>query len=67
MYCHPHAAKHWPKAMKPKATSAQIEQAKIMRAAKTAKRIFLQRQQSLFPSGKKTENRMAPGIGSTFA
>lgn len=48
MYCHPHAAKHWPKAMKPKATPAQIEQAKIMRAAKIAKRNFEQRQILLF-------------------
>jgi len=48
MYCHPHAAKKWPQAMKPKATPAQIEQARIMRAAKIAKRIFLARQKDLF-------------------
>jgi hypothetical protein len=74
MYCHPHAFKKWAKAMKPQATQAQIEQARIMRAAKIAKRIFESRQASLFgdevhktPSPKKTENRMAPGIGLTFA
>lgn len=48
MYCHPHAVKKWAKAMKPKATPAQIEQARIMRAAKVAKRDFLTRQLSLF-------------------
>jgi len=67
MYCHPSAVKKWAKAMKPKATPEQIAQAKIMCAAKIAKRIFEQRQISLFPTGKKTENRTAPGIGSTFA
>lgn len=67
MYCHPHVVKHWAKAMKPKAASQQIEQARIMRVAKIAKRDFEQRQISLFPSGKKTANRMAPGSGSTFA
>lgn len=67
MYCHPHAVKKWAKAMKPEATPAQIEQARIMRAAKIAKRIFQNRQISLFPEGKKTANRTAPGSGSTFA
>ena len=48
MYCHPSQGKNWAKAMKPKATPAQIEQARIMRAAKIAKRIFQQRQLPIF-------------------
>lgn len=48
MYCHPHAVKKWALAIKPKATPAQIEQARIMRAAKIAKRIFQQRQLPIF-------------------
>lgn len=48
MYCHPHAVKKCAKASKPKATPAQIEQARIMRSAKIAKRIFQQRQLPLF-------------------
>jgi hypothetical protein len=54
MYGHPLAVKKWAKAMKPKPTPAQLEQARIMRAAKIAKRIFESRQISLFPSGKKS-------------
>lgn len=67
MYGHPFQVRKWAKSMKPQGTPQQIEQAKIMRAAKIAKRIFESRQNSLFPSGKKAENRMAPGIGSTIA
>lgn len=48
MYCHPSQVKNWAKVMKPKATPAQIEQARIMRAAKIAKRIFQQRQLPIF-------------------
>lgn len=48
MYCHPRAVKKWAKVMKPQATPQQIEQAKIMRAAKIARRIFQQRQLSIF-------------------
>lgn len=48
MYCHPSLVRQWAKAMKPKATPAQIEQARIMRAAKIAKRIFQQRQLPIF-------------------
>lgn len=67
MYCHPHAFKQWAKTMKPKATPQQIEQARLMRAGKQKKAVFLEAQISLFPSGKKTANRTAPGSGSTFA
>lgn len=73
MYCHPSAVKKWAKAMKPQATAQQIEQAKIMRAAKQAKQIFQSRQGQLFtlsPSsscGEKSANRTAPGSVSTFA
>jgi hypothetical protein len=66
MYCHPSQVRKWAKAMKPKATPAQIEQAKLMRAAKIAKRIFEARQISLFPSGKKTVPDGSRN-GSTFA
>lgn len=48
MYGHPLMVKKWAKAMKPEATPAQIEQARIMRAAKIAKRILQQRQLPLF-------------------
>lgn len=48
MYCHPSQARKWAKAMKPKANPAQIEQARIMRAAKIARRIFQQRQLPIF-------------------
>lgn len=48
MYCHPKAVKKWAKAMKPEATPQQLEQARIMRAARAAKRDFLHRQQTLF-------------------
>jgi hypothetical protein len=48
MYCHPFQVRKWAKAMKPKATPAQIEQARIMRAAKIAKRIFQSRQLPIF-------------------
>lgn len=48
MYCYPCAVKKWAKAMKPKATPAQLEQARIMRAARVAKRNFLERQKPLF-------------------
>lgn len=48
MYCHPLAVKKWAKAMKPQATPAQIERARVMRAAKIAKRIFQQRQLPIF-------------------
>lgn len=44
MYGHPLMVKKWAKAMKPKPTPAQLEQARIMRASKIAKRNFLQRQ-----------------------
>jgi len=44
MYGHPKMVQKWAKSMKTKATPAQIEQARIMRAAKIAKRIFQQRQ-----------------------
>ena len=66
MYGHPLLVKQHAKAMKPKATPAQIEQAKLMRAAKIAKRIFESRQISLFPSGKKTVPDGSRN-GSTFA
>lgn len=48
MYCHPQAVKQWAKAMKPKATLQQVEQARLMRAAKQAKRAFLARQFDFF-------------------
>ena len=48
MYGHPLMVKQWAKSMKPEATPAQIEQARIMRAARAAKRDFLNRQQTLF-------------------
>jgi hypothetical protein len=48
MYCHPSAVKKWAKAMKPQATPAQIEHARIMRASKIAKRIFMERQLPIF-------------------
>lgn len=48
MYGHPLMVKKWAKAMKPQATAAQIEQARIMRAVKIAKRIFQQRQLPIF-------------------
>lgn len=66
MYCHPSQVRKWSKAMKPKPTPAQIEQARIMRAAKIAKREFELRQISLFPSGKKTDPD-GSRTGSTFA
>lgn len=67
MYGHPHLVKQWAKHSKPKGSPAQCYQAALMRAAKQKKRAYLDAQLSLFPSGKKTENRMATGIGSTFA
>jgi hypothetical protein len=67
MYCHPSQVRKWAKAMKPKVTPVQIQQAALMRLAKQKKAAFLEAQYSLFPSGKKTANRMAPGSGSTFA
>lgn len=48
MYCHPSQVRKWVKSMKPKATPAQLEQARIMRAAKIARRIFQQRQLPIF-------------------
>lgn len=48
MYCHPSAVKKWAKAIKPKATPYQLEQARIMRSAKIAKRDFLLSQKTLF-------------------
>lgn len=57
MYCHPHAVKKCAKAMKPKATPAQIEQARIMRAARVAKRIFLERQLPIFESDASSMRR----------
>lgn len=48
MYCLPSQVKQWAKVMKPQATPAQIDQAKKMRAAKIAKRIFADRQKALF-------------------
>ena len=51
MYSHPLMVNKWAKAMKPKPTPAQLEQARIMRAAKIAKRIFLQRQLPIFEEG----------------
>lgn len=54
MYCYPSQVRNWAKSMKPKATPYQLEQARTMRAAKIAKRIFEERQISLFPSGKKS-------------
>lgn len=66
MYGHPHMVKKWAKAMKPKPTPGQIEQARLMRAAKIAKRIFEDRQLSLFPSGKKSPADGSRKV-STFA
>lgn len=48
MYCHPSQVRKWAKAMKPKATPAQIEQARVMREAKYKKAAFLSAQFSLF-------------------
>jgi hypothetical protein len=48
MYCHPSAVKKWAKAIKPKATPQQLEQARTMRAAKIAKRLFQERQLPIF-------------------
>lgn len=48
MYCHPSLVKQWAKLAKPKATPRQIEQARLMRSAKIAKREFEQKQISLF-------------------
>lgn len=66
MYGHPLMLKQWAKIMKPDATPQQIEQARIMRAAKIAKRIFQERQISLFPSGKKSPADGSRKV-STFA
>ena len=69
MYGHPHMVKKWAKAMKPKPTPGQIEQARIMRAAKIAKRIFMQRQHDLFSLSASAEKSPADGSRkvSTFA
>ncbi len=69
MYCHPHAVKKWAKAMKPVATPAQLEQARIMRAAKIAKRIFMQRQHDPFSLSASAEKSLPDGFRkvSTFA
>lgn len=48
MYCHPSQVRKWAKAMKPCATPQQLEQARVMRAAKISKRLFQERQQPLF-------------------
>lgn len=48
MYCHPSSVKKWSKAMKPKATPAQLLQALLMREAKAAKLDFFSRQQPFF-------------------
>lgn len=66
MYAHPLAVKKWAKAMKPQAKPAQIEQARLMRAAKIARRQFEEQQLSLFPSGKKTA-RVAPASAQPSA
>lgn len=66
MYGHPSQVRKWAKAMKPVATAAQIELARIMRAAKIAKRVFEDRQISLFPSGKKSHADGSRKV-STFA
>lgn len=52
MYGHPLKVKQLAKTLKPKATPAQIEQARIMRAAKIAKRIFQSRQLPIFGDEK---------------
>lgn len=66
MYAHPLAVKKWAKAMKPDATPAQIEQARLMRSAKIARRQFEEQQLTLFPSGKKTA-RVAPASAQPSA
>lgn len=53
MYGHPHLVKQWAKFLKPAATPQQIEQARLMRAAKIAKRNFLERQKPLFQDQEK--------------
>lgn len=60
MYAHPIAVKKWAKAMKPDATAAQIEQARIMRAARSSKRDFLSRQQTLFSETASPARRTNP-------
>ncbi|WP_018076750.1 hypothetical protein [Thiobacillus denitrificans] len=69
MYGHPLLVKQWAKIMKPDATPAQIEQARIMRAAKIAKRIFMQRQNDLFSPSAPAEKNLPDGSRkvSTFA
>lgn len=70
MYGHPRLVKQWAKALKPAPSPRLIEQARIMRAAKIARRAFVERQGDLFtlsPSGEKTAYRTATGSGSTFA
>lgn len=69
MYGHPLMVKKWAKAMKPKPTPGQIEQARIMRAAKIAKRIFMQRQHDLFSLSASAEKSLPDGSRkvSTFA
>lgn len=48
MYCHPSQVRKWAKSLKPAPTPTQVEQAKRMRAAKIAKRIFQSRQLPIF-------------------
>lgn len=48
MYCHPSQSRKWAKAMKPKATPQQLEQARIMRESKRKKAAFLAAQFLLF-------------------
>lgn len=48
MYCHPLQVRKWAKSIKPKATPQQLEQARIIRAAKIAKRLFQERQVPIF-------------------
>lgn len=70
MYCHPHAVKKWARAMKPAPSARLIEQARIMRAARIARREFADRQGDLFTlssQGEKTAYRTATGSGLTFA
>lgn len=48
MYGHPKLVRLWMKFLKPAASPQQVEQARLMRQAKTAKREFLKLQGSLF-------------------
>lgn len=48
MYCHPRLVKKWARSLKPAGDPRLGEQARIMRAAKVAKREFRKRQRDLF-------------------